>query len=96
MLINKWAVDMNEQWNKCYDLIFLFNCSETCCIYPVVSSFWYTVLCGEQEGNKRKSRYISEQIFLQATADKIADICYCHFIGKKGIKKLSSSFQQSC
>ena len=27
------------------------------CNFPVVSTYWYTVLCGEQEGNIKKTRY---------------------------------------
>lgn len=30
---------------------------ELCCHFPVISTYFYTVLCGEQEGSLQVSRY---------------------------------------
>ncbi|CAB4014471.1 Hypothetical predicted protein [Paramuricea clavata] len=38
------------------DNIVNYLIGETLCNFPVVSTYWYTVLCGEQEGNIKKTR----------------------------------------
>ena len=77
---------MNEQWRKCKWFISLFNWSETCCIYPVVSSFWYTVLCGEQEGKNRKCRYILNLLFSSQMQTKSQMIVTVLLQGRKASK----------